>query len=237
MFGIDVSNNNGTIDWRKVAADGVDFAWVKATEGRTFIDRYFTPNLLGARQAGVAVGAYHYARPDNNSPEQEADHFLRVYRALPGDLLPVLDFETKARLSPAEMTGWAKRWMQLVKDGLHCDVVFYSYPYFIGGTMGGAAALKRERLWLADYGPNDGRRHRQGYHFPIFDQVAHQYTSNGHVGGINGRVDLNYAKTLPLIAAKTKKTRLAGPSPKPKWFWVALKQFLSRRKLSRRKAA
>lgn len=239
MLGIDVSNHQGSIDWKRVASDGVDFAWVKATEGRSFTDVTVLRNLMGARENGVAVSAYHYARPDNNTPEAEADHFLEVVGSLNHVLLPVLDFETDApRLTGAAMTAWAARWMDLVEQGFGARPVFYSYPYFINGPMAGARALQGEKLWIAEYGPNDGRRHRQQYRFPHMRQVAHQYTSNGRVGGISGRVDLNYADDLaPILLRQTtpkpkppKGRPLPGPARKPKWFWAAVKEYLARRR-------
>lgn len=36
---IDVSHHNGTIDWAKVASDGVKGAYIKLTEGTTFLDK------------------------------------------------------------------------------------------------------------------------------------------------------------------------------------------------------
>ena len=235
-LGIDVSNHQGAIVWPKVAADGVKFAWVKATEGRSYVDPYFSRNMLNARTVGIPVGAYHYARPDNNTPEQEADHFLSIYRPRPGDLLPVLDFEQRAPiLSGFQMTEWASRWLELVAQALQGEQpVFYSYPYFIRGNMAGAAGLNGAKLWIANYGPNDGKRHKQNYAFPGFVQVAHQYTSSGRVGGMS-RVDLNWADSLePLTYGgkppKPPRRPLPGPAKKPAWFWAALKEYLARRR-------
>ena len=239
MLGVDVSNHQGIIDnldWKKAAADGVVFAWCKATEGRTYTDKTFLHNFMGARDAGVKVGAYHYARPDNNNPpEAEADHFLRVVETLDAPLLPVLDFEHDApAMTGAAMTAWAKRWMDVVEQRYGARPIFYSYPYFIRGQMDGAAALAGEKLWLADYGPNDGKRHPISVKFPRFELVAHQYTSNGRVAGIGGRVDLNSAADLrPLLLKQSSKPKQQGPLPgpkrKPRWFWLALKEFLRRR--------
>jgi hypothetical protein len=64
------------IDWRRVRAAGFEFAFLKATERRrTFDDERFGFNRRAAKAAGFVVGAYHFARPDNNSPEAEAQHF------------------------------------------------------------------------------------------------------------------------------------------------------------------
>src|SRR3546814_10025509 len=61
--GIDVSHHQGAIDWERVAADGVEFAYLKATEGGGFSDPRFVSNARGAKAAGIKVGAYHYYTP------------------------------------------------------------------------------------------------------------------------------------------------------------------------------
>lgn len=60
LRGIDVSHHQGQIDWRRVAADDVAFAVIKATEGGDHVDDAFDRNLREARAAGLAVGAYHF---------------------------------------------------------------------------------------------------------------------------------------------------------------------------------
>jgi GH25 family lysozyme M1 (1,4-beta-N-acetylmuramidase) len=211
----------------------MDFAWVKATEGRSYINPSFASDLQEARAAGIAVGAYHYARPDNNNAAAEANHFLNVYRAHPNDLLPVLDLEVHADLSPAGMTAWAATWMELVKQGINAEVVLYSYPYFISGDMGGAAALKGTKLWYADY---TGKPWKFRYRDKArnFNIVAQQYTSSGTAGGVRGRVDLNFAPNMADILQskpkpKSPKSKMPGPAKKPKWLWAYLKQYLANR--------
>jgi len=55
---IDVSHHNGTIDWAKVASDGVKGAYIKLTEGTTFLDEKSYDNYIGAKNAGLRVGFY-----------------------------------------------------------------------------------------------------------------------------------------------------------------------------------
>ena len=64
IAGIDISAHNGDIDFAKVKNDGVDFVFIKATEGATFKDRRFFDNYRLAREAGLKVGAYHFFRFD-----------------------------------------------------------------------------------------------------------------------------------------------------------------------------
>lgn len=65
LKGIDVSEWQGTIDWRKVAKDGVQFAVIHAGYGRELSqkDKYFERNYAGARAAGIKVGAFGTATP------------------------------------------------------------------------------------------------------------------------------------------------------------------------------
>lgn len=229
MLGIDVSNNNGSVDWKAVAKarfgvtrQRVRFAWVKATEGDFFTDSYLDENLAGARAHGIAVGAYHFARPDRGDAVAEAEHFLAAYKPLVGDLLPILDFEHDAHLSGVSMTAWAKRWIEHVEKQTGVEVAFYSYPYFLSGDMGGGDALHGRKLWYADYSGVGGRLSYPKQAAP-FRVVAQQYTSNGSVPGVHGRVDMNYAKSLGPI-------RIPKPTPveKPDTFWTWARWYLGR---------
>lgn len=56
--GIDVSHWNGAIDWPKVAASGISFTYIKATQNS--VDRRFIENVRGAKASSLLIGAYHY---------------------------------------------------------------------------------------------------------------------------------------------------------------------------------
>ena len=60
MKGIDVSENNGNVDWQAVANAGYEFAIVRCSYGRTSKDDRFIENVNGAHAAGLKVGAFHY---------------------------------------------------------------------------------------------------------------------------------------------------------------------------------
>jgi len=62
--GIDISAHNGPVDFARVAADGVDFVYIKATEGATWRDALFEQNYRAATDAGLHVGIYHFFRFD-----------------------------------------------------------------------------------------------------------------------------------------------------------------------------
>ena len=175
------------MSWSKVRSAGFEFAFLKATEGRTFDDERFSFNRRTAKAAGLVVGAYHYARPDNNTPEAEARHFLGVARPKRGELLPVLDWEQ------APPTGaWALGFLRAVEDAIGAAPILYTFPDFLRRT-GSFQALRRFPLWYARYGRNDGQVHPatppQGFRFAV-----HQFTSRGRVSGVGGDVDLDLLK-------------------------------------------
>ncbi len=64
VCGIDISDHNGDINFKKVAASGVKFVYMKATEGATWRDARFETNYNGALAAGLKVGIYHFFRFD-----------------------------------------------------------------------------------------------------------------------------------------------------------------------------
>ena len=96
--GVDVSSYQGNIDWPVLAAQNIQFAFIKATEGATYVDEYFSYNLAQAQAAGLRVGAYHFFSCASGGQEQ-ADNFISEVRAHPGMLPPVVDFEVTEAMS------------------------------------------------------------------------------------------------------------------------------------------
>lgn len=92
VFGVDVSVYQGTVDWPLLAEQGVDFAFIKATEGSSLQDRCFSGNWQGAAQAGIRAGAYHFLSYDSPGDTQAAN-FISLVPPTPGMLPPVVDIE------------------------------------------------------------------------------------------------------------------------------------------------
>ena len=92
VFGVDLSSYQGTVDWHTLAGQGVDFAFIKATEGSLLQDTRFSDNWTGAAAAGVRTGAYHFLSYDSPGHTQ-ADNFISVVPVTPGALPPVVDIE------------------------------------------------------------------------------------------------------------------------------------------------
>lgn len=90
--GIDVSHYQGDIDWKKIAEQGIDFAYIKATEGSSSIDEKFAVNWQAAAETKMLIGAYHFFSFDSAGKTQ-AENFIGTVGALDGKLLPAVDVE------------------------------------------------------------------------------------------------------------------------------------------------
>ena len=63
VHGVDVSRYQGNIDWYQLKQHGVEFAFIKASEGKKLEDKKFKYNWEMAKDAGIARGAYHFYSP------------------------------------------------------------------------------------------------------------------------------------------------------------------------------
>lgn len=90
--GIDISSHNGNIDFNKVAASGIEFAFIKATEGGDFKDKNFRANFNRAKSAGLKTGVYHFFRFDRDGVEQ-AINLLKTVGSRKPELGIVIDVE------------------------------------------------------------------------------------------------------------------------------------------------
>jgi lysozyme len=97
-YGVDVSSHQGAIDWPRVAGDGIEFAYVKASEGGDFVDQRFRENWRGAAAAGIDRGAYHFFTLCRSGAEQ-AENFLRTVPSDPEALPPAVDLELAGNCS------------------------------------------------------------------------------------------------------------------------------------------
>lgn len=91
-WGVDVSSYQGRVDWAVLRGQGVDFAFIKATEGSGTTDPCFTRNWENGQAAGVLVGAYHFFSYDSPG-ETQADNFIAQVPVTAGALPPVVDVE------------------------------------------------------------------------------------------------------------------------------------------------
>ncbi|MGP4021067.1 GH25 family lysozyme [Saccharopolyspora sp. 5N708] len=206
--GIDVARYQGEPDWGAVRGAGFVFSYIKATEGVGYVSPTLDAQLAGARGAGVVTGLYHFARPDTNSPQQDAGEFAaqlaRLNSSAAGNLPPCLDIETDApNLGP-----WVKGFIDAIRGhtGRNEVVVYASTSWFQGKLAPETWVDPGVFLWVAHYGRPPGE---PGY---LTDRVVmHQHASDGQVPGIAGNTDLN----VSLVPLEVLTGAGAPPPPPP----------------------
>ena len=186
VLGIDVSHYQGDIDWHAVAASGVKFAYIKATEGVSYVDPSFAQNVAGAQAAGMLVGAYHFLTAGNIV--DQADRFNNVAGQL--DLPMALDVEEL--VDARDVLGWFNYALldANAKQILYCDP---ARAQSLTAQLLTAQLLTAARpqladypLWIAEYGVNVPRT------APWTRWAFWQHTEGGHIPGIRTPVDLDH---------------------------------------------
>lgn len=90
--GVDVSSYQGEIDWQLLSKQHIQFAFIKATEGSSFVDKNFIYNFEEASKTDLRVGVYHFFSYDSSGSAQ-ADHFIATVPKSNKMLPPVIDVE------------------------------------------------------------------------------------------------------------------------------------------------
>ncbi|MGG4216558.1 GH25 family lysozyme, partial [Paenibacillus alvei] len=188
--GIDVSRYQGKIDWKAVKADGISFAFIKASQGQRYVDPTFTTNAKGARAAGVLLGAYHFVDAISvETAKAEARHFAEVLKQVGGgkslDFPPVMDYENNpGNLSKTLISAVALAFLLELERLTGCKPIIYTGNAFAANFN---ASLGSYPLWIARYSdtrvPSDTVTWK---HWDIW-----QYSDSGKVAGIKGNVDMN----------------------------------------------
>lgn len=185
--GIDVSHHQGVIEWRELPAQGVDFAYIKATEGGDHRDRRFAANWAGARNAGIARGAYHFFTLCRPGAEQAAN-FIAAVPNDPDALPPAVDLEylgncggrPPIRDFHAELAAYIRR----VEAHYRKPVLLYLTAEFDAAYR--VSARVPRPLWLRRLvlEPDFGARPWRIWQVSNFRRLR----------GIEGRVDWNVAR-------------------------------------------
>jgi len=197
VSGVDVSYYQGVIDWPAVKAGGIEFAFVRLSDGSTFRDPKFDVNWQGAKSAGLIRGAYQFFRP-GQSVDAQADMMIAAIGTYqPGDLPPVIDVEATSNLSAATVATRVKQWVTKVKAALGVDPIVYTGKYFWRDQVGGERALAPNALWIAQY-----TSLCPDLPSPWTRWTFWQNSDKGRVAGIGEKVDLDkFNGTLADLAA------------------------------------
>lgn len=194
-LGVDVSENQQLIDWEAVAADGIEFAYIRlgyrgTSEGGLYLDAYFERNLEQARTAGIDCGVYFFSQA--TSPDEAREEARFVLEHLGGATLqyPVaFDSEEAAAgtgrsrtagLSDAEMTAIAQAFFSEISAAGY-GTMLYGNAQDLGRYD--SNLLAASPVWWAEYGmPVPTAR---------LDFTLWQYSNEGSVAGIPTKVDMD----------------------------------------------
>lgn len=225
--GIDVASYQRCWDGAKAKAAGVNYAFVKLTEGTSYINPYATCQINTMRANGIREGAYDFARPQSNMPEAEADYFMAQAksRGMIGKAIPVLDWEPSAPGGYwAKQSWWVARWVERIKATWGVTPMVYMSAANIKTTDWSQVVATNAGLWVAGYPRGfaaDRLRNPGGVPYDVSPwpfAAAWQYSSSGSVAGISGRVDINWfygdALTWTKYAgANTSTVPTTAPAP------------------------
>lgn len=206
--GIDVSKHNGAIDWNKVKAAGVQFAMLRAGYGRydNQKDEQFEANYAGATAAGIPVGAYHYSYATNaEQAKQEAEVFLGWIKGKTLTYPVAFDIEDakQANLGTQVISDIIRAFCETVETAGYYVVVYANKDWLTNRID--ADCKSRYDIWLAQWTSKPTYSGSYG---------IWQYTSDGAVDGISGRVDMNIAyKDYPSIIAGMGSSDTTASAP------------------------
>lgn len=179
-YGIDVSHHQRDIDWPRVAGDGISYAYIKATEGESFVDQDFATNWVESEAAGLRRGAYHFFSLCSSGAAQ-ARNFLRVVPRDPRALPPAVDLEfSPCRRRPDVRTvGQELRtFVDTVERETGRRVVLYVISSF-------------ERRYPVFDGLVRDRWERRLFRRPPGDWIVWQVSDRARVAGVGEPTDLN----------------------------------------------
>lgn len=186
--GIDVSYWQGSIDWSRVADDGVKFAFIRVSYGMQVYDTEYTDNWAGARDEGIVRGTYQYFLGADDATEQAQLLLDEMGPLEDGDLPPVIDVESYGNdgVSQATMRAGISTWMDVVEAEIGRPPLVYT-------SVGEWSAMTGDwdpgdvPLWVANwevdcpYVPDAWD-----------DWIFWQDSDSGSVGGISGAVDTDW---------------------------------------------
>lgn len=195
LYGIDVSEHNGVIDWEKVKSSGsVDFAMIRAGYGQTAVDKKFRSNAAMCNTLGIPIGIYwfSYAKtvPD---AEREARACLETIKDYKITYPVAFDFEDDSvrvaknagvYISQSLATSLAKTFLSIIQEAGYI-AVNYSNPSYLNQYFDQSLLLDYP-LWLAQWPVNPKPEVK-----PALNPVIWQYSSKGKIPGISTDVDLN----------------------------------------------
>lgn len=204
-LGIDVARYQGTIDWKKVAESGVDFAIVRVgyrtlTDGKIFADTNARYNMQEAAKYGIKVGAYFFSTAITKEEAIEEANWVADYIAKYKITYPVVynceGFDSAGNrhysLTKTQRTDMAMAFLDRIVERGYSPMFYASKSEMEGDAKWEVSRMQgKYKIWVAQYPatpyPQTAKSSYSGKH------DMWQYTNNGTVPGISKPVDMNVA--------------------------------------------
>ena len=156
-LGFDVSNYEGLLDWEKAYKAGIQFAFIKCTEGINWYAETFKRNWEMASSFDILKGAYHYYR-SNQDPIKQAEWFLsHLIPSSEGNDLPcALDLEDMISFPPANFANKVRLCLETIEIETGKRPIIYTNLSFWVSMMKGATWGDQYPLWIANPRLNAG---------------------------------------------------------------------------------
>lgn len=193
LKGIDISSHNGNIDWGKVKPQ-IDFAIIRLGYGDNIErqdDSYFIKNVNGCINNGIPFGVYIYSYATNlggsASIQSEIDHTKKMLSKISKKPFCVyIDMEDASteKLGKTMLTNFALEFCKQITQSGYKAGVYANQNWFQNFLNSSTIASHGYSIWCAKYSTN---KPNISSNYDIW-----QYSSTGHINGINGNVDMNY---------------------------------------------
>ncbi|KFI76526.1 GH25 family lysozyme [Bifidobacterium mongoliense] len=197
--GFDAASYQGCYNAHAAVNAGARFSFIKLSEGTGYTNPYAGCQLTASRNAGLRLGAYHFADVAGLSPQAEADNFLNVARSqglINAGVIPVLDWEPAGNLKAN--VAWAKTWLDTVAAAWGTKPLIYMSASTIHIADWTPVSSSDYGLWVAGYPKGyAGDRLRDPGSVPYSVSpwgfaAAWQYSSSGSVAGVGSAVDVDW---------------------------------------------
>lgn len=199
VYGMDVSQHNGKINFKKAKRDGIEFVFIRVgytgytkSSFSLNLDKKYKTYIKDATKAGLKVGVYWYSQSTKVSEaKKEANALLKAIKGYSITMPVVFDYEfadTKkgrldsAKLSKTNMTANALAFLNTVSNAGY-DACIYASENFLGEHLYANQISSNFKVWLANY--SSKTNYKGDYEF-------WQHTAKGRVSGMRGNVDINF---------------------------------------------
>lgn len=183
LNGCDLSDNQGVVDFGALAP-GIDFAFVRASQGLSIVDMQSETNRAALRGAGKGVAHYHFAEPVESPGPEQAVIFLAAVGPYAAGEPFALDLERDFH----ELDHWAAEFARVIIADTGKPPLIYTNRDFRNRYGFGECVALGCGLWLAtDDGQIDETVPADPWPFIAFEQ----YSTTGELPGVATAVDLD----------------------------------------------